>query len=323
MPAQSALEGLTRGVELRGPLPPLPPNFPKKWDQILLNDNFSDGINGWNTHTNFYPPYLSDHSFGGSPNALKLSCGQTVMSNSIYKRLSVTFKDGYYFWGGWFAFRGQQEHGSPALLNFAIDHQEFDDTGRSFSQLALRRYVGASGEETFSPRWSVIPDQIPSAPPSNYWVDIPNAVVSKYPAESGVGSVPGWNVNHGDYFFAGLLMSCESSVNNGHGIGRYWRAYCGNNIFDLSTLKTGGTFSETSKSTQSGEGTETGSGAANPQTDISSGGPNAASSFSGGLNAGLGISSRETTSEACALFAGHVFAAHFPVGSIFATGSEG
>jgi hypothetical protein len=324
MPAQSAIAGLARGVDLAGPLPPLPPRMPRSWDQILLNDDFHDGINGWHTHTNFTCPYLSDHSFQRSANSLKLSLGHTTSSNSIYKRLGVTFADGYLFFGGWFAFRGTQEHGSPAQLTFAIDHQEFDDTGRSFSQLVLRRYVGEGAEEKFSPRWSLIPNQIPTTPAANVWVDIPGSVVSKYPAEAGKGSVPGWNINHGDYWFAGLLMSCNSSDNSaGVGIGRYWRAYCGDTIFDLSTLKTNSEVTENGEKTKSGEGTGTGSGALNPQIDTSSGGPNAASSFSGGLNLGLGISSRGSTSEECALFAGHMFAAHYPVGTTFPTGSEG
>lgn len=323
---------LFRSEDSRGPLPPLPPNLPKTWDQVLLNEDFHDGLNGWHTHTSFYPPYLSDHAFGGSPNSLRLSTAEGAEStiggaNSIYKRLGETFSDGYMFFGGWFAFRGEEEEANPAQIALSIDHQAFDDTARSFSRLFLRRWVHTTaGAEKYSPRWGLKPDAIPTTPAANVYVDIPNATAAKYPAVAGKGAVAGWNVNHGDYWFAGLLVSCNTSDNETTvGIGRYWRAYLGRTVYDLSVLKTNSEVTENGENSHSGEGTKTGSGAENPQVaGAFTEAPNHASSFSGGLNVGLTINNRGEGAEGeASLFAGHLFAAHYPVGTEFPIGSEG
>lgn len=286
-------------------LPPLPPLLPLNWDAVMLNDNFKDGINGWHTHTGSMPPGLTDHSFGDSPHAMKLSTGQapntqTGGTNSIYKRLGRIADSGFLFWGGWFCFRGASEHSSPSSLGFVIDHQKTDDSGRSFGRLRLRRFT--TGPETFDPRWSLTPDQIPVLPPANTFVDIPGSFASDYPVTAGKGAVPGWNLNHAGWWFAGLLMSINDSDNvSGKGIGRYWRAYALEQAFDISTLNTN--YNQTMP----------GCGAENPQIDTGFGGPNNASSFSGGVNVGLTISNRGIADGPSALIAGHVFAVHYPL----------
>lgn len=310
----SVFQNLTKTVDGAGPLPPLPPKLPKTWDAILLNDNFETGLNGWHTHTSAYPPALSDHGFGRSPSALKLGTGtqsspQVGGTNSIYKRVYETYQDGYLLFGGWLAFRGTAEQASPGTLSVYIDHQRWDDSARAFGKLNLNRFPSS---DTYGPEWTINADAIPSG--SGPQVAIPGASMSTYPATPGQGVIPGWNVNHAGYWFAALVMSCNQSDNvSGYGLGRYWRAYVGNNVFDLSTINADAT------------GTQPGCGAQNPQVDSTfSGAPNPASSFSGGQNFGLGILNRTSHSDGpAALLAGHLFAAHYPVGTVFPTGSEG
>lgn len=318
---------LIKDVDNFGPLPPLPPLLPRNWDAVLLNENFAEGMNGWHTHTTSCPPSLSDHAFGRSSNSLQLSTGMATGvefggTQSIYKRLGVLHDSGYILTLAWLAFRGKGEHASPRSVGIFNDHQMSDNTGRSFNRLVMRRYVGSTtGTETFSPRWSITPDQIPVQPPATAYVDVPNSGAAQWPAVPGAGAIPGWNVNHGDYFLAAMVVSLNQSENQTNpkvGIGRYWRAYMGERAFDLSTLKAGGTWTDDGTSTNTGIGTTTGSGAENPQTDINSGSLNAASDFANGYNVGFSVSNKLNGPDGIStLHVGHVFAAHYPNGTQF------
>jgi hypothetical protein len=297
-------------------LPPLPLNLPKNWDTVVLNDNFDNGVNGWHTqNADSFPPSLSDHSMSRSRHSLKLGTGKGGASvlggtTSIYKRTTGMFTDGYMLFLAWMAFRGSAEHASPGSITLSMDHQKYDDTGRSFPKLILRRVLTVGGvANTFAPRWSLNNDAIPAQ--TVPYTDIGSGV-SQYPASAGVGDVPGWNLNHGNFFLAALVMSMNDADTPvaGVGVGRYHRAYLGDQVHDLTALLT------------SNDGTKPGNGAQNPQTDISSGGPNPTSSFSGGINFGASISNRGDVGDGpAALFLGHAFAAHYPVGTVFPTGS--
>lgn len=296
--------GLAR-AENQG-LMPLPEIVPKGWDTVLCHDTFEDGLGGWHTQNNSFPPCLSDHGFNGSPWAMKLGTGVGFStdfggSSSIYKRLARTFEDGYVLHAAWIAFRGPSEHASPGSITISMDHQNLDDTGRSFSRMRLRRFSGPAN--AYLPQWSLTPDQIPVLPPANTFQDIPGARAAAYPPVAGTGGgVPGWNVGHAGYFFVGLLVNCnmaDKAVGQ-PGLGTYWRAYLGHKAYDLSTLATNNTL------------TGPGSGAENPQTDTAAGGPNSASSFSAGLNIGYSIANGPGGEGPAELLVGAAMAVHYP-----------
>lgn len=300
--------GLAR-AENQG-LMPMPAIVPKGWDAVLNYDTFEDGLQGWHCHKNSFPPYLSDHGFNGSPYAMGLSTGQALStefggSNSIYKRLARPFDDGYFMHAAWIAFRGPSEHASPGSITVSMDHQNLDDTGRSFSRMRLRRFAGVAN--AYLPLWSLTPDQIPTTPPANTFVDIPGAVAATYPPTPGVGGgVPGWNVAHAGYFFVALLVNCNvtDKALNQPGLGTYWRAYLGSRAYDLSTLNTNDTLSGP------------GSGAENPGVDVSAAAPNAQSSFSAGFNLGYSIANGPGGEGPAELLVGAVMSVHYPASDV-------
>jgi hypothetical protein len=296
-------------------IPPLPdPSvLPRDWDTVILSDDYSRGLQGWHTHKNGFPPSLSDHGFNGSPWAMKLATGTGFStdfggSNSIYKRAGHTFKTGFVLHGAWLAFRGPSEHASPGSFSLAMDSQTTDDVGRSFSRMRLRRFNDANA---FAPQWALTPDQIPVAPPANTFEPIPGASVSQWPPVRGAGGgVPGWNVAHGNYFFAGLLVKYDLDDRPaGVGLGRYWRAYLFGEVYDISTLPT------------NCDRTLPGSGAENPGVDVSAGAPNSQSSFSGSVNFGYAIANGPGGEGPAELLVGHTFAVHYPAKTEFPTGA--
>lgn len=300
--------GLAR-AENQG-LMPMPEVVPKNWDAVLGYDTFEDGLEGWSTHKNSFPPYLSNHGFNGSPHAMGLSTGTGFStdfggSNSIYKRFARTFDDGYILHAAWIAFRGPSEHASPGSITVSMDHQTIDDTARSFSRMRLRRFSGVGN--AYLPQWSLTPDQIPVLPPANTFQDIPGARAATYPPVAGVGGgVPGWNVAHAGYFFVGLLVNCNiaDKAPGQPGLGTYWRAYLGHKAYDLSTLATNCTLDGP------------GSGAENPGVDVNAAAPNAQSSFSAGLNLGYAIANGPGGEGPAELLVGAVMAIHYPASDV-------
>lgn len=292
----------------------LPPEslLPRSWDAVLLDDDMSGPLSHWEQGDNA-AGQLGDsvHAMPGHAKSGKLSTAPVPASHvggkgTAYCRFYDTHEDGYLVWLAWLAYRGASEVGSPGTIGMFIDHQKWDDSARSFAKVALRRRVDDGGGEAWNPRWSVVKDE-PHEPSAQRWVDIPGAVPAVWPPDN-KSAIPGWNVNHANFWSVAVVMSLNDEDNNGLydqvGWGRYHRLIVGPHAFDLTTVLA------------NDDGTAPGSGGQWPGT--TTGGENPQSSFSGGLNFGISLSNSESSNyNYSQLYIGHALGLHYPRGTEF------
>lgn len=281
----------------------LPPGLlPLGYDQVISDDTFNDGYNGWQDHserngstTSWNPPIglSQQRTFNGSRHSLKLSTGTSTTANaayggscSAYKRGARTHETGFLLLLQWIAYRGTAEQAAPRSIHMGIDTQKIDNSSRMFPKLVFQRWVG-SGPDVFAPKYSIIDDSSKS-------VDIPGAAAaSETSPTAGQGVVFGWNENKAGFFPQALVVSLDA---NG-GVGAYHRALLGGKWFDLTGLSAG-------------------RGAQSPQLTTGGGG----SSYAGGQNIGNSIFNRTATADGpAALFIGRSTLLHYPAGTEFPT----